>query len=109
MEMLCKFDAREGRRKKIREPAFLQNGLFILLRSEGERERKMRGNPLFAKSWIPTHPFRQKLPNMILQLCAGVKLVIVSRRLRNHLGVFGKGVQGENPFAKGFFSWRSAF
>ena len=69
----------------------------------------MRGNPLFAKSRIPPHPLRQKLLNMILQLCAGDKLVIVSLRLRNHLGVFGKRVQGENPFAKGFSSWRSAF
>gem|GEM_PF-5875399 len=53
----------------------------------------MRGNPLFAKSRIPPHPLRQKLLNMILQSCAGDKLITVSRRLRNHLGVFGKRVQ----------------
>ncbi len=82
------------------------NGLLISLRSEGERERKMRGNPLFAKSRIPPHPLRQKLLNMILQSSAGDKLVIVSRRLRNHLGAFGMGVQSRETrdFAKGFFS-----
>ncbi len=39
---------------------------------------KMRGNPLFAKSRIPPHPFRQKLlhmagdrPNGVFQSAAG--------------------------------------
>ncbi len=48
--------------------------------------------------WAPRPVDRrwQKLLNMILQSSAGDKLVIVSRRLRNHLGIFGKVVQGES-------------
>jgi hypothetical protein len=37
------------------------------------------------------------------------ELVVKPGLLRIHLGVFGKGVQGENPFAKGFSPWVSAF
>ena len=40
--------------------------------------------------------------------CAGVQISHFSPLRRNHLGVFGKRVQGENPFAKGFFPWRAA-
>ncbi len=53
---------------------FLHNGLFLLFRSEGEREKKIRGDPLFAKSRIPPHPLRQKLLKMILQSCAVTSL-----------------------------------
>ena len=114
-------------------------GLYILLRSEGEREGKNAGEPAFCKKvrrarrimhlWDigvcrrrmvsrcivgPTPsgpaPSPAKTPKHdFFQSCAGDKVVTISRRLRNHLGVFGKRVQGENPFAKGFSPWRSAF
>jgi hypothetical protein len=39
--------------------------------------------------------------------CAGTQINHFSSLRRSHLGVFGKRVQGENPFAKGFSLWPS--
>ena len=41
--------------------------------------------------------------------CADVQIGHFSSLRRNHLGVFGKGVLGENPFAKGFSPGYSPF
>ena len=41
--------------------------------------------------------------------CAGAPMSHFSSLCRNRMGVFGKRVQGENPFAKGFSPWQSSF
>ncbi len=54
------------------------------------QSRVLRGTNIFTVNWKRTH-----------LSCAGAPMGHFSSLRRNRMGVFGKGVQGENPFAKG--------
>jgi len=56
-----------------------------------------KNSNIFRVNWKRTH-----------LSCAGAPMSHFSALRRNRMGVFGKRVQGKNPFAKGFFPWQSS-
>jgi|GEM_PF-2678703 len=75
---------------------------------------KYREPAFYAKSRFPNPPaktliFSKSSGNVPICRVRMPKSVISAPLRRNHLGVFGKRVQGENPFAKGFSPWISTF